>query len=31
MLDHIGVAEIEFTGIRAPLDPQVPKARRPLR
>jgi hypothetical protein len=27
MLAHIGVAEIEFTGIRAPLDPQVPKAR----
>ena len=27
MLDHIGVAEIEFSGIRALLDPQVPKAR----
>jgi Bacterial protein of unknown function (DUF885) len=27
MLDYIGVAEIEFSGIRALLDPQVPKAR----
>ena len=27
MLDYIGVAEMEYSGIRALLDPQVPKAR----